>query len=368
MSPITEINLYKIDLPLQKSLTWGKGKGLQSLKHVIVELVTKRGSAFAEAVPRPSILNETQETVIEYIKSIAERVRRMDLTRANIDALSNEMFETPNNFTAKAAINCALYEVLALTQGRALLDIIGYRNRTIGACYIVTQHRNQETLATDLQRLIARGITGFKIKLTGDYDVDLELARTTANFPQCNFYLDGNELYDFAHAQTLMDIIGPMNNVLYVEEPLPKEQTKDRQALMRYIQEHDYNVKVVGDDSCKTFTEIREQITAGTLSMVNLKVPRTGISEGLRIADHCQQHDVTVMIGSHAGYVIAAYHAWVIAQHPGVQCKLNEIIYWTNVPETADLITARPQIQNGEVTFMGAPQIKRTKLPEAIRL
>ena len=362
VSRITSIQVYPISFLLPKALTWGAGKSLSELNHLLVAVHAGDVVGYAEAVPRKSILGETSKTVLEYYRSIAKQLT-FPLTKEHIDEFSNEIFENAGDWTAKAALNCAMYEALAQVEGKSLSELLGIPQKPTDVCMILPKLEEKEAFAEGIKGFIDKGITGFKVKLTGDQKRDVDIIEVLNEFPECLFYLDGNELYTLETARNLVDTIATISNVLYLEEPIPVDQTKARQHLVGYIQEKGYKLRIVGDDSCKTFIGIKEQIKLKTISMLNLKVPRTGITEGLRILNYCQEHKLPVMIGSHAAYIIAARHACLLVAHPAVTSKLNEVVYWVNVAEEDDIVE-RPRIDDGKVYSASTLTINFAKITE----
>ncbi|TKJ17151.1 hypothetical protein CEE44_01285 [Candidatus Woesearchaeota archaeon B3_Woes] len=365
MMKLDELNTYPFSLPIQNKLTWGIGKGLQSLDHVLVEVKAGGFVGYAEAVPRPSILHETQESVITYCKQITNKLI-FDLTEENIDNFSDLEFSKNQNLAAKAAVNCALYDLLSKIKGISLNELIGLPNNKIDSCYVLPKPENDNEYIDQLEDKIAQGIFGFKIKLTGDISRDFHIFDILNKFTGCMFYLDGNEMYSLDNAVKLVDHVSSIPNILYLEEPIDVSNIKGRQKLMEYVKENQLYIEIVGDDSCKTFEDLKKQVDLTTISMVNIKVPRTGISEGLKILDYCKKIDLPVMIGSHAGYLIASYYSCLLANHEAVTSKLNEVIYWNNVSKENDFVE-RPKIKNNQVNFNNFPKIDMNKIAEAIK-
>ncbi|MDD9954121.1 MAG: hypothetical protein OXR66_07345 [Candidatus Woesearchaeota archaeon] len=329
--------------PLSRTLTWGAGQELHELNHVLITVGMGSATGYAEAVPRPMILNETVESVCAFIEEIAPHVPP-ELTRANIDAFSDELFATEGNLTAKASLNCALYELLAAVEGTTVPELLGMTPKPVRACYILG-HATPEALVEEIRTRCKEGVRGFKVKLTGDTEKDATILAVLREETDCTFYVDGNQLYSREQAAELLQQFP--QNVLYMEEPLPIADLEERKHLVAATQ-----TPIIGDDSCTTFAHIKEQIKHKTISMVNLKVPRAGFTEGRKILNYCQEHNIPVMIGSHAGYQLAAYHAYILACHPAATSNLHELIYWLNVPEEN-----RPELVDGTITFTQRPEV-----------
>lgn len=359
---ITKFNLYCLNLPLRKKLVWGKKNKLTSLDHLLLEIQSGDFCGYAEAIPRPTILGETKESITKYYNKILPILNDFEISKRKIDLFFKKEFKTPQDLSAKAALNCALYEVLASKNGVSVEKLIGLPKKKVGVCYILSQPENALQLASEIKKFIEEGILGFKIKLTGDIKRDIAIIETIKQFSKCSFYLDGNELYSFDEAKKIIDAMSAMPNILYVEELISIKKTKERQYLIKHIKDNKYKLKIVGDDSCKNFNDIKKQIRLKTISMVNLKVPRTGITEGLRILDYCYERKMPVMIGSHASYIIGAYYSYILSNHKAVKSKLNELIYWLNVSPKYDIILKKPQIINNKIIFNNFPALDKQKL------
>lgn len=366
LNRISEFNLYFLDLPLVKKLKWGKKNELNSLAHLILELKIGNISVYAEAIPRPMILNETRDSMFVYYKKIINSLT-FEITKSNIDTFSENQFKTNDNLLAKSALNCALYALLAKNKNISIEKILGLTKKQIGVCFIVPQSRNIVELVKLIKKLNKQNVYGFKIKLTGDLKKDFEvldeLKKLSLSLSQSQdiFYLDGNEMYSLKQTLMLVDKVAKIPNILYLEEPIRVNQTKERQSLIRYINKMNYRLNIVGDDSCKNFESIKQQIQLETISMLNLKIPRVGISEGMKILDYCYNHKMPVMIGSHAAYMIGAYYSYILSNHKAVKSKLNEVVHWLNVEPKYDIIIKRPIIKKNKIIF-NLPIIDQKKL------
>ncbi len=183
---ITGGQIYRLDLPLLNPLRWGKSHALTQLNHVLVELKGAEHSGFAEAVPRPMILDETQESVITFLHKTLPKAD-FELTRETIDSFSTKMFSEQGNLTAKAALNCAMYELLAAQEKRPLSRLLGLEEKGVQVCSIVTQHQDTEGFMKEITQGMDNGISGFKVKLTGRQERDTPILKAIATFTECRF-------------------------------------------------------------------------------------------------------------------------------------------------------------------------------------
>jgi L-alanine-DL-glutamate epimerase-like enolase superfamily enzyme len=125
-------------------------------------------------------------------------------------------------------------------------------------------------------------------------------------------YADANECLDPAAAGRQLDHLRA-EGLLYCEEPLPVESIRARAALRAGS-----HLPLIADDSAFTARDLLRELDFDTFDILNIKTPRTGYTESLRMLDLARAAGKGVMVGSQAGTGIGVARAAIFAALEGI--------------------------------------------------
>jgi L-alanine-DL-glutamate epimerase-like enolase superfamily enzyme len=308
---IAAITTTVFRLPLEGELRWGKSSQLAEARHVLVEVALSDGSCgMAEAPPRPTIYGETEHTITAVIeRELAPRLvgRPAGQTGAVLAGLKN-------NHTAKGAIDMAVHAALAQGRGQNLAEHLGCTQEQLPVSFILGIGERDSVLA-EAERVVGAGVRVLKVKVGREWDEDLARIRDLqAMFgDQVRLYADANECLEADGAASRLAHLAEMG-LLYCEEPLPVELIRERAALRTAG-----CLPLIADDSAFSERDLVRELEMDTFDILNIKTPRTGYSESLRMLARAQAAGKGVMIGSQAGSAIGIARAAVFAALPGIE-------------------------------------------------
>lgn len=340
MPKIAEIQTIPFRLPMAGALSWGQASRLDTLEHVLVRLITDTGHVgLAEATPRPTIYGETPESIQAIIhKYLAPKLMGQDI--ADFEGINRHMAVIANNHTAKGAIDICLYEALAASQGQSLLDYFNPPQRKIQVSYILGI-ADLKTMLTEAQTVYERGVRVLKVKVGRHFMDDVAVIKALyAEFKGSEIYLyaDANEglLAEEAAGQLrqLADL-----GILYVEEPLPIEVIPERAALRSAGL-----LPIIADDSAFTLRDLNRELRFDTFDILNIKTPRTGYTQSLRMLALAKQHNKGVMIGSQASSTIGTIRAAIFAGLEGIAFP-SELSFFLKLKE--EIVNRPIQLREG---------------------
>jgi L-alanine-DL-glutamate epimerase-like enolase superfamily enzyme len=318
MTPtIAAISTTIFALPLEGELKWGKASRLAEARHVLVEVTLSDGSqGAAEAPPRPTIYGETEYT----ITAIVDRELGPRLLGRPADAGGSILAAVKNNPTAKGALDMALHDALAQSRGVTLAEHLGCTQTHIPVSFILGIG-DRDTVLAEAERVVTAGVRVLKVKVGREFAEDLARIRDLqAMFGDVvQLYADANECLDPDTAPAQLDHLRELG-ILYCEEPLPVELIRERAALRA-----GGHLPLIADDSTFTERDLARELALDTFDILNIKTPRTGYSESLRMLAQARAAGKGVMIGSQAGTGIGVARAAAFAALPGVDhpCELS---------------------------------------------
>jgi L-alanine-DL-glutamate epimerase-like enolase superfamily enzyme len=317
-------------LPLEGELKWGKASRLAEARHVLVEVTLSDGSqGAAEAPPRPTIYGETEYT----ITAIVDRELAPRLLGRPVDAVGSVLAAVKNNHTAKGAIDVAVHDAMAQSRGISLAEHLGCTQLRLPVSFILGIG-DRDTVLAEAERVVAAGVRVLKVKVGREWDEDLALIHDlhTMFKGKVKLYADANECLEPHEAARKLDYLRGLG-LAYCEEPLPVELIRERSLLRAGA-----HLPLIADDSAFTERDLVREIEMDTFDILNIKTPRTGYSESLRMLARAQAAGKGVMIGSQAGSTIGVARAAIFAALPGIDHP-SELSFFLKLKQD---IVARP--------------------------
>jgi L-alanine-DL-glutamate epimerase-like enolase superfamily enzyme len=340
---IAAISTTVFSLPMEGELKWGKSSRLAEVRHVLVQVHLSDGSSgVAEAPPRPTIYGETEYSITSVIAhELAPR-----LIGKPVDQLGATLAEIKNNHTARGAIDMAVHDALAQGKGISLAEQLGSTQERMQVSYILGIGDRDAVLA-EAERVVAQGVRVLKVKVGRTWEEDLGRIRDLQQMFGAGvaLYADANECMQADEAPHKLAQLAEMG-LLYCEEPLPVELIRER-AMLRAGQ----HLPLIADDSAFTARDLARELSMDTFDVLNIKTPRTGYTESLRMLAAARAAGKGVMVGSQAGSGLGTARAAIFAALPGVDHP-SELSFFLKLKED---IVARPlQIRDGYVALVDA--------------
>ena len=256
MSTIKHLSTQPFKLEMKGSLSWGKQSKLDVLEHVLVTAITNDGHiGIAEAPVRPTIYGETVASVEAAIGYLGNKLRSLDIH--DTQTIETVLQGLPNNYCAKGALDIALCEARAKTQGRTLFELERGPNESIRVSFILGIS-DTATMLKEAREIFEAGVSVFKIKIGRDAKQDETIVKTLQHeFAGTDviLYADANEGLLPETATKDLERLAKLG-LAYVEEPLPVHMLKARSKLKAQ------NIlPIIADDSCFTMNALERELS-----------------------------------------------------------------------------------------------------------
>ncbi len=338
---IERIETIPFRLPLHGALRWGTHSALSEAHHVLVRLTLSDGAVgYAEALPRPTIYGETVQSICHVIAH--ELGPRVIGRSAEFTPISAILAQLKNNQTARGAIDIALHDAVAQSNGVSLADALGTSRDRVRVSYILGIGDN-DTMLAEAQRVYDAGVRVLKVKIGRNPQQDRErIALLKQIGSDLDLYVDANETLTHNNAGPQLDALRDLG-ILYCEEPLPVELIRERAALR--AGEH---MALIGDDSCFSQRDLARELALDTFDILNIKCARTGYTESLRMLALAQAAGKSAMIGSHASSRLGAARHGIFAALAAVEHP-SELTFWLKMQ--GDICASPIPITDGYVAM-----------------
>ena len=315
---------------------------------------TGYGSAPATAV----ITGETHGSIIEAIDTVIAP----HMLGRHIENLNNLVVDIQKsivrNFSAKAAVEIALYDLFGQLYKAPLYKLLGGGDNvittdiTISVDYI-------DKMVEDALAAIDQGFETLKVKVGKDPALDIERIKAiyAAVNEQALIRLDANQGWTPKQAVTVLRSVEESGVQLeLVEQPVTGEDIEG----MKYVTSR-ISTPVMADESSFGPKEAMELINKRAADIINIKLMKTGgLSNAIKIADIAGTYGVECMIGcmleSSIG-VAAAAHLAVAKSSVITKVDLD-----TPALGRFDPVKCGVRFDNAEISISDAPGLGITEI------
>ena len=292
---ITDIRLGMLRVPLKTAFKTAL-RTVNSTEDVVIIVETDSGNTGYGAAPATAVITgDIHGSIIEAIRTVIKpRLLGQDIADLNhiIRLIQGSIMK---NYSAKAAVEMAVYDLFAQLYKAPLYKILGggvpkiTTDLTISVDYI-------DKMVADSLSAIDRGFETLKVKVGKDIGVDIERVKALYAALEDNalIRLDANQGWTAKEAVYALHKLEDAGVRLeLVEQPV---KAYDLEGL-KYITER-VHTPVMADESSFGPREVIELIKMRAADIINIKLMKTGgIANAIKIADICSFYDMQCMIG-----------------------------------------------------------------------
>jgi L-alanine-DL-glutamate epimerase-like enolase superfamily enzyme len=290
---------------------------------VILRIADEQGNegfGYASATPHMGATRPGLETELAFLRPHVID-RDADEIEAIGMALDRAMGGAPQ---AKAAIDCALHDLLARRLGVPLYQLFGGKVRDRVPILRILAIKKPQEMAAQAQKLVGQGYRYLKIKVHGDVQEDV--ARVAAIRERVgdgiHLTIDANQSYSVKNAIVAINRMEPFNIDL-VEQPVPVADFEGLSLVTRAVA-----VTVEADEAAGSLADVYQLVTRRAVDAVSLKIPKLGgFRNTIAAARLCEQGGIAYRLGAAIGPRLLAAHALHLAcALPGATyaCELGE--------------------------------------------
>ena len=273
---------------LQFKRPFGIASGLRSSTPIVITEIGYKGLVGYGEASMPPYLGESHVSVIDFLKEAEEVLRKFKdpFQVSEILATIDSLQET--NTAAKASIDIALHDLLGKLENRPCHEMWGinksdkelYTTYTIG---IDTEDVVRQKVAE------AKDFRILKVKLGSDDD--RKIITTIRSVTDKPIAVDVNQGWkDKIQALEMIKWLED-RNVLFVEQPLPKEMIKEMEWLTA-----NSPLPTIADESVQRLGDVEK--IKNVFSGINIKLMKcTGLHEARKMIARARELDLKILIG-----------------------------------------------------------------------
>jgi L-alanine-DL-glutamate epimerase-like enolase superfamily enzyme len=345
---VTVVEAIPFRIPLTEKKVWARG-ALDAAEHVLVRIRTDDGlTGIAEAPPRPTIYGESLRSIVAAVEDwFGPAVVGLDPYET--EKVLDRFERWVGNPTARAAVDMALTDIKAQAAGIPVFKLLGGWTDEIPVCARVPTGNADAVIRSCASFRDRYGIMTFKIKVGMKPDEDVATLRAVRETlgPSARLCPDANQGYDPHTAIRVLRSIEDLDITL-LEEPCRIDNDRGRLQVAKSTA-----IPLMGDESCTNLPEVRRQLSLGAVSVISIKVARTGFAISQRIAHLCEAQSVANLCGTQADSGIGV----VCGAHFAASCRNVKLAseLTGHLDMVDDLLAEAPKIDNGKITLSDRP-------------
>lgn len=288
---ITNYKVYEIDLPLRKPFTTSFAT-IKYKKTLILELVTSEGlKGYSEcsAFDIPFYSEEFRAGALALLtEQLLPQLLKVEIK--NPDEIYSLFAYVRRNNMAKAAINCALWDLYAKEQNLPLFKALGGVKNKVEVGVSIGVQDSPKDLVEVVRGYIKAGYRRIKMKIKPGSDYDyLKAVRT--EFPQAMLMADANSAYRLKDAELLKRLDDL--DLIMIEQPLEPGDIVDHARLQAQLK-----TPICLDESIVSLDDARKMVELGAGKIINIKVARVGgFGAAKQIQAYAGQHGIQCWCG-----------------------------------------------------------------------
>jgi L-Ala-D/L-Glu epimerase len=274
----------------------------------VVMLESERGTRGYGYGSATAHMGAAQPLLIRVIEDILTEIRGQEEGAAETLLHSQEEGKARNQ--ARAAVECALFDLRAREAGVPLHALLGTKKRDHVPILRILSIKTPEEMAKNALKLLEMGYSHLKIKIEGDAEADVARVAAIRRAVGDGAYLtvDANQSYGVKEAIVALSRMEQFGIAL-AEQPVNKD---DLEGLRRVADA--VSVPVEADESASSLARVEEIARGRFADAVSLKIPKLGgLKNTLAAAAICEAHGVAYRMGAAVGSRLLSAHAMHLA-------------------------------------------------------
>jgi o-succinylbenzoate synthase len=292
---IAEIMTTVLFVPYIRPYVISSAAVLEGEARLLVRVVTDNGlQGIGEGAPTPGYGPDTVGTVDHVIREFLYPAL-LGQDPFDVELIEEQMDRAiPGHEMAKAAVDMALYDLMGRELGLSAHKLLGglYRKQIplVGPIGI----SDTEEMAELANQYVEAGFKTLKLKVGIDPRADLEHVAEVRRVvgPDILIRVDANQGYRLAeHMPTLRKL--DRFDLEFIEQPLPAWDVDGMRTLSAVL-----DTPILADESVYSPRDVLTLIRRQAADAINIKVAKTGLTNGKRVAAIAEAAGLPCIVGS----------------------------------------------------------------------
>ncbi|TKB25369.1 dipeptide epimerase [Desulfopila sp. IMCC35006] len=307
---ITDIKIQVVAIPLITTFKTAL-RTVSEVKNVLVTVHTDSSLVgFGGAAPAAVITGDTVSSIIGGIEHIRDNIVGMDIDHSEniLQRLNNCLI---GSMSAKAAVDMAVYDLMAKSLNIPLFQLLGGRTHDVQTDMTISID-SPEKMAAESTEKVGQGFTTLKIKVGGDPKLDIQRLQSIRDAvgSEIPIMIDANQGWSGKEAvQVGRELERRGIAIELMEQPVSARDF----AGLRYVRDN-VAFPVYADESIFSAQDALQLVGMHAVDGLNIKLMKCGgIYNALKIIAIAETAGIPCMIGSmmesHVSVTAAAHLA-----------------------------------------------------------
>lgn len=291
---ITQIEIYKVSIPLKEPFVTSLGKEVNADNIVIVIRTDEGFSGFGECNPFMPINGESIDTCFSVAQYFAKALNNEDPTNIkNCTEIMNRVIF--GNSSIKSAFDMALYDIAAQHAGLPLYQFLGGKeNKTLVTDYTVSIGEI-EKMTADALKIKKAGYPAIKVKLGDSAKKDIARIKAIrlAVGKEIPLRLDANQGWKVKEAIEVLTALKD-DNIQYCEEPIARWNFMKLKKVKK-----NSTIPIMADECCCNENDVKRLLKLKACDKLNIKLGKSGgILTAMKMLKMAEKANMDVQIGA----------------------------------------------------------------------
>ncbi len=289
---VAHISAKRLDVPMREAFTIAGGAHT-TVRNTLIKVRLHNGiEGWGEGAPMPAFNGETQKSVLASVREAAALLKDVPVDRPRLWGKYLDRAGLRAG-CARAALEIALFDAWGRSTNTPLSALLGNRRAAVNTDVTIpiVSAANARRSAV---RLWKQGIRTIKVKVGVDAESDAErMIAIHAGTPRARLIADANAGYDKWSALRFLGYLKKhrIRPALF-EQPLPARSLKGLHAVWK-----EGGIPIAADESACRAKDIIKIARQEAAQVINIKLMKSGILEGMLMAETAKALGLGLMIG-----------------------------------------------------------------------
>ncbi|MGH9442001.1 MAG: o-succinylbenzoate synthase [Thermoanaerobaculia bacterium] len=282
--------LRRVEMPLKFKFRTSFGE-TSVKKFLLLQVESEAAEGWGECVAEeeplysPETIGTARHVLAEFLIPLLFRLDVSDPSE-----FARRASPIRGNRMAKAAVECALWDLAARSSGLSLSAALGGVRESVDVGVSLGLQPSESALLELVARHVEQGYKRIKLKIEPGRDLEV-VEPVRKRFPEIVLTADANAAYSLEDAPLLARL--DEFHLDYLEQPLHHEDLREHAELARRLR-----TPICLDESIRSAADVRTAIALDAGKVVNIKIGRVGgIGEAKEIHDICAEAGIPVWCG-----------------------------------------------------------------------
>ncbi len=295
---LKNIELKKLEIPFRVAFKHTSAE--RTLTEAVIAMVQSENGlvGYGEGCPRSYVTGESIGSCMEFVDAHHKNIVVIDDIDSLREYVSGNQSAIDKNPAAWCAIETAILDLLGKLQGKSIEAVLGIPEIHASFHYTaVLGVSNPKVFAAQLAQYVQIGFNDFKVKISGDAEVDASnVATIRAARPEAKIRLDANNLWNDAdEAIAYLNALTP--HFWAVEEPIKARDYTGLKTLANC-----FGCKIILDESLLRIEDLVQLSGDTTIWIPNIRISKMGgLLRSLAMAEECKKRGIRFIIGAQVG-------------------------------------------------------------------